>query len=114
MAFRRVKMIFGNIETAVMTDKWPNGRPFKHGAMKINFGFHPGSFVAACDEVESFMAEKGYQRGRDYHIPAWNRLGKYSKSEHIRDEFYITFDSDETFVMAKLAWDLQDDNSIPE
>lgn len=105
---RRVQAYWGNISKVEFADTWPNGRKFKHGAMKIHFQFQPQSRLAAIDEVEMFMSSKGYVRSEDYHIPGWN----FNGYNYVRNDFFITFDSDEKFVMAKLSWqDTEDEES---
>jgi hypothetical protein len=89
---------------------WPNGRPFKHGAMKLKFQFHAKSRLAAEGDIELFMAENGYKRSEDYHIPDWNfSYAPRSTPEYVPTEIIITFATDEQFVMAKMAWGLQDE-----
>lgn len=103
---RNVTMFDGNISKVKFTDKWPNGRNFKHGAMMIEFVFPPSSRISAEADVQAMMENHGYERGKDYHIPAWN----FSGFTHVRNPFYITFNDDETFVMAKMTWDLDEDD----
>jgi hypothetical protein len=105
-------MTFGNIKSAEFKDTWPSGRKFKHGAMLFKFKFRPATFTGAADEIEVFMKERGYDRGVHYHIPAWNLRSKYSIGDAVKEEVYITFNDDETFVMAKLSWDFGDGESI--
>jgi hypothetical protein len=111
MAYNQVKMTFGNIKAVRFADKWPNGRPFKHGAMEVQFGFQPASFASAVDEIEAYMTERGYVQGKDYHVPAWNTYGYGSTigNRHVKSPFYITFNDDETFVMAKMGWGADDE-----
>jgi len=113
MAFKKnkLRMTFGNIKSAEFADTWPNGRKFKHGAMKFKFNFPPMTFEGAADEIDVYMEERGYTRGVDYHIPAWNMPGNYVMGNSVKSEVYITFDNDETFVMAKLAWDFEGNDS---
>lgn len=96
----------GNIAKVEFTDKWPNGRIFKHGAMMIKFIFPPASRISAEADIEAMMENHGYKRGKDYHIPSWNFSGYLG----IRNPTYITFNDDETFVMAKMTWALDEDD----
>ena len=101
----------GNIYGVRFADTWPNGRPFKHGAMIIEFIFHPRTREVAEADVESLMSLQGYERGRDYHIPGWN-YGKFgSGRNHVNTPYYITFNDDETFVMAKMTWNIENEKS---
>jgi hypothetical protein len=103
----------GNISGVKFVDKWPNGRNFKHGAMMIQFRFPPASFDTAVGEVDMYMSEHGYVRGKDYHVPSWNTYG-YGVSigaRYIRTPFYLTFNDDETFVMAKMSWGASDETA---
>jgi hypothetical protein len=93
----------GNIRGIEFVSKWPNGRDFRHGAMRIDFFFHPMSRISAEADVEALMESRGLDRGVDYHIPDWNFWG----NSGVRKPFHITFNSDEDFVMAKMMWDLQ-------
>lgn len=99
----------GNIRGIEFVDAWPNGRKFRHGAMRIDFIFHPKSRIPAEADVEALMESRGYGRGVDYHIPGWNYSGY-----HVRKPFYITFDNDEVFVMAKMSWDIKADEDESE
>jgi len=96
-----------NIKKVEFIDKWPNGRPYKHGAMKIYFYFPPAKRQVAVREIRDFMTEHGYKQSEDYHIPAWNWPGFYS-TDFYGDTVTITFTNDQQFVMAKLSWDNQD------
>ena len=98
-----VTMHHGNIAKVEFIDKWPNGRPFKHGAMKISFVFPPASRLSAEADIEAMMEDHGYVRGEDYHIPAWN----FSGNHVVRSPIHITFNTDEVFVMAKMTWDVE-------
>jgi hypothetical protein len=102
-----------NIKSSKFLTTWPNGRPYKHGAMELSFGYNPSSRTSAEGEIELFMKHHGYVRGEDYHIPAWNYSPvryRYDYPEYIKDRLIITFATDEQFVMAKMAWGLQDDD----
>lgn len=115
MSFKknRPRLTFGNIKSAEFADTWPNGRKFKHGAMKFKFNFPPMTFENAADEIDAFMEDRGYTRGSDYHIPGWNMLGNYAAMGNpVKHEVYITFNNDETFVMAKLSWDFENGSSV--
>ena len=105
---RRYRPVSGNIDAnrTEFMDTWPNGRPFKHGAMKVHFIFRPASRISAEADIESFMEDHGYERGVHYHIPAWNYPNQYPREEFWDDKLTITFNNDETFVMAKLGWDM--------
>jgi len=96
----------GNIRGVEFVSKWPNGREFRHGAMRIDFIFHPESRISAEADVEALMESRGLERGADYHIPAWNFRGG-GPGGGVRKPFHITFNSDEDFVMAKMMWDVQ-------
>lgn len=103
----------GNIKGVRFADTWPNGRRFKHGAMEIKFQFHPQTFDSAVAEVDLYMEERGYVRGKDYHVPSWNTSG-YSNnigSRYVKSPFYVTFNDDETFVMAKMSWGVEDETA---
>ena len=87
---------------------WPNGRPFKHGAMKISMDFHLYTQHELCTGIEQFMQQRaGQTRGIDYNIPAWNFAGihHHPRKEEWTHQVTITFVNDETFVMAKMQWD---------
>jgi len=95
-----------NIDKTEFIDKWPNGRPFKHGAMKISFIFSPASCMSAELDVEAIMGSNGYERGKDYNIPSWNFSRNYGKlTPYIGKDIIITFNDIDTFIMAKLGWD---------
>lgn len=95
----------GNISGVEFKDAWPTGRPFKHGALEIRFVFPAGTKISAEEDVEALMEEHGYIRGKDYNIPGWN-YSLYYGQDHDIAKLVITFDNDETFVMAKMSWDL--------
>jgi hypothetical protein len=100
----------GNIKSATLTSTWPNGRKFKHGAMVIKFSFPPNTVSGAVAEVEQFLTDNGLIRSEDYHIPAWN----YSQNQHydfFKDEMTVTFANDEVFVMTKMGWDMDTDDT---
>lgn len=110
---RRVRPNPGNIDMnkTKFLDKWPNGRPFKHGAMEIHFIFAPASRMSAEADVECLMEDMlEYERGEDYHIPAWN-YSYPGQTDYWKGHITITFDNDETFVMTKLMWDNSLDTS---
>ncbi len=103
----------GNINTkkTAFRDTWPNGRPYKHGAMEFFFHFKPHTRLMAEEQIVEFMKDKGYERGVDYHIPGWNYPSYDNGIEFWKDSIIITFNDDETFVMAKLSWGLETDES---
>ena len=109
MRDQRKPALGGNIKRVEFTDRWPNGREFRHGALEIAFIFRPSSRISAEADIEALMEDHGYYRGKDYHIPNWNFGGE----KWVRDPVYVTFNSDEDFVMAKMMWDVQggDDES---
>lgn len=113
---RRIRPNPGNIDLyrTKFCDTWPNGRPFKHGALEIYFVFRPSSRISAEADVEALMEDQGWERGVDYHIPAWNYSTPKQES-FWSDKLTITFNDDETFVMAKLSWGLgQDEDALSE
>jgi len=100
-----------DIDRTRFRDTWPNGRPYKHGALEVFFIFKPGSGISAEADVGDMMKEKGFIRGVDYHIPGWNydtfTSLAFSPGRTLNKEsLIITFNDDETFVMAKLGWNL--------
>lgn len=102
-----------SIKKVEFRDTWPNGRPYKHGAMAIFFKTNPRSVLAAEDEIEQYLASYDLIRSRDYHIPPWNfnRVSRYSiNSNNITSPIIITFNDDETFVMTKLSWDCNENS----
>jgi hypothetical protein len=86
---------------------WPNGRPFKHGAMILSISPHLSSHRELCAGIEQFMSSQaGQTRGTDYHIPGWNFYRHHTPYTQVRmDKITITFANDETFVMTKMQWD---------
>jgi hypothetical protein len=103
---RRIYPKPGNVDSSKIRfrDKWPNGRPFRHGAMEIEFIFRPLSRLAAEAEIEMFMETYDLVRGKDYHIPGWNYPNN-SMPDFWQRSITITFNDDETFVMTKMRWD---------
>jgi hypothetical protein len=97
----------GNIRSAELVARWPNGRPFKHGAMNIIFYYPYSTRISAEAEIEQYMRDKlDYTRGVDYRIPAWNYPNNITRSSSVFViGVTITFTSAETFVMTKLMWD---------
>jgi len=92
-----------------LLDTWPNGRPFKHGAMEIHFIFRPASRISAEADVEAAMEDLlGYTRGKEYHIPGWNYPSACDRGEFWKQHLTLTFNDDETFVMTKLMWGIND------
>lgn len=104
--FESNEQLGGNINSVTFKDAWPTGRLFKHGALEIEFVFPAGSKLSAEEDVEALMEHHGYIRGKDYYIPGWNYSPYYGQDFHI-DKIVITFDSDETFVMAKMSWGIE-------
>lgn len=104
----------GNIRHAELTTH-VGFRELKHGAIRFTFFFPVhDSFMNACDEVEFYLGQLGLKRGRDYHIPAWNKANIQRDDGRLSpnlDGFYVTFDSDEKFIMAKMSWDLTMDET---
>jgi hypothetical protein len=100
----------GNIKSATLTSTWPNGRKFKHGAMVIKFSFPPNTVAGAEAEIEQFMHDNGLTRSVDYHIPAWNHT-RYQQYDFYTNEMTITFVNDEVFVMTKMGWGMDTDDT---
>ncbi|SRR6056297_27452 len=110
---QRVKFVFGNIsEAEFVTHLGP--RELKHGGIKFKFGFGPVKWDNACEEVEAYLENKDLVRGRDYNIPVWNKSNSYGYGQTLSEKlggFYITFVDDETFVMSKMTWDIDQDEN---
>ena len=103
-----------NIKASKFLSTWPNGRPYKHGAMEISFGYNPTSRTSAEGEIELFMRGHGYVRSEHYHIPLWNfntRGYNHGYPDYVNDRLIITFATDEQFVMAKMSWGLDDEHT---
>lgn len=90
----------GNISRSRPVSCWPNGRPFRHGAIEIEFVFPPVSKLSAKYDIENFMEDHDFQLGVDYFIPDWN----FSGTSMVRSPVYVTFESHEKFFLAKMSW----------
>jgi hypothetical protein len=103
-----------NVISAKFLDKWPNGRLYKHGAIALTFRYTPISRVSAIGEIELYMQTQDLVRTEHYHVPEWNFRPEYGGTlpvtEWINSTLIATFVSDELFVMAKLSWDLINDD----
>jgi hypothetical protein len=93
--------VMSHIRSAKFLSEWGNGRPLKHGAMRIEFE-QPHTRYAVTELVEKFMYIQGeYIRGEHYHIPGWN----FGHATEFVSSILVTFVDSDTFITVKMCWE---------
>lgn len=96
----------GNIARIEWFHKLHGSRIGRHGGIHIYFIFQPGSRIAAEYDIDALMENHGLVRNKDYTVPSWNFNfhGSFVKSP-----VAVVFKNPETYVMAKMSWDIEHD-----